>query len=483
MCDAPICTIRRDTLYQSLWLDPPCPEIGSLLRTRTISAAHDRGHGYRVEHHNESLLEHPANIANAGLAPVAVYALLERGFDVRVQLPSLRRLAPPQPCRNPHVAEFVHDNSHGVIIHDLHGHALVLACLDMAQALSDARIAFVCATRDAVNRLHAELTQRFTPVTLAFPNRCASPGARITIATPHGLGHRDVIGDPIDIVVFLDATQAGGENAQMMMYCSGRARLFGFLAQRRDVPPRIRDLVMAAFGPAEVTLPRIGYQGREVGVAWASITNGPVVREQATAYEAYQAGILSHPVRNRRIARLAEALVGNNPDTIRRICRRACTGQPCRTLIIVRDVDHAIVLRRRLPQWRLITARAVNVVGLSRQDRVVLDRGRSMLADNGRAIATLAGLPRVDLLDFDVVLWAAGGCDLPAFRPTQLMCPATTPRPLLWVDFHDGQHRELRIASGLRRLAYDARGWWPAGRMPIVARIQHFLARRPGGEA
>ena len=48
--------VRYDDERQLVWLDPECPEIEAMLGLRTIAAAHDPVHGYRLDRRLESLL-------------------------------------------------------------------------------------------------------------------------------------------------------------------------------------------------------------------------------------------------------------------------------------------------------------------------------------------------------------------------------------------------------------------------------------------
>jgi hypothetical protein len=54
---------------------------------------------------------------------------------------------------------------------------------------------------------------------------------------------------------------------------------------------------------------------------------------------------------------------------------------------------------------------------------------------------------------------------------------------LLLIDLDDRHHPLLRRWSRQRRGLYAQRGWFAPGMDPFQARVQQFLANRPGGEA
>ena len=234
----------------------------------------------------------------------------------------------PSPCKNRHVADLVHRYSHGLVRHRLGFGDLTDLCADLGHALQGARIAFIVRQSQKARQLHAVLTRQFGAVTLAFPDRCLNAGSRLTVATPYGLGHADVIADPIDVLVCLDAAEAAGEDGSMALAASGlaRTRLFGLIHEDEHLPPRIRDLVMAAFGPDEVSVPRLGCQRRPIKVAWIAISGGPQVTSTSPA-ALHRQGLVCHPVRNRRIAALGRALVTGDEGVIRRICPDAIEAE------------------------------------------------------------------------------------------------------------------------------------------------------------
>ena len=482
--DTPQRVVIHGSDDQTIRPNPNCPAIESLLQFRTTAASTDAAHGYRLDRIRLPMLGTSANIANGGLAEVVAYMLLNSGYEVETRRPSIRRLATPLESGNPHVMDFICRRTHGLIQHNLSDERVADLCADIAQSLHDARIAFVAVKEQDVWQLHHDLSTHFGRVTLALPDRCEDPERRLTVSTIYGLGHPDVIGDPFDIVIFMDAGEAVCENGQLALRGQGRARLFGLLRHDRELAPRLQDLIMAMFGPRHVTVPRLGYQDRQVEVAWCQVKGGPQLPGRLTGFALHRRGIVGHELRNRRIAKLAEGIVQRDEKAVKRICPSAgpiVSNVSGTTAIIVDGIEHGLELARLLPDWMLITDREVNLTGLSTRLRSVHDHHRGSTFHPG-VIVTTSGLGCVNLHQLGAVIWAGGGIGVPKLPANALMCSASEPYPLLWIDFHDAQHGELRRQSAKRRDAYLANDWFPIGELPVVGRIKRFLGDRPRGD-
>ncbi len=479
MSDDTTYTIHRDFQFRSISVEPSCHDVDELLSTTTIVAAAYRTHGYRLDRRQLSLMDQTAGQVNAGLTEIVAHAFRRQGHAVEIAPAWISHLDVPPDWLNPHVATFMHGHAQGVIRHHLDFDGLVLMCADIARAFPAAQIGFVEVTNPKAKHLHARLAQTFSRVTLALAGQCRDPGAQVAVLTPHGLAHADLVDYPFDVLVAIDAAEAAGEHGQIAMFAHGRARLYGLLRDDCVLAPRTSDLVMAMFGPQEVTVPAIGYQTRPVQVAWTRIRGGRVLAPHLDDVALYRHGIAGHSARNGRIVAIARALIKHSSPASD---SRAATQRPChrRTIVLCRNVEHGIELARRLRDWPLVTGSSVCTAGLSRKQHRVFNNCRAITLARGCAIATLTGVASMNLLDYDVVVWAVGGISVPTFGPRQLVCAATEERPLLWLDFVDQRHPGLLRGSHRRRRAYCDRGWFPVGTSPVDGRIGRFLAQRRG---
>ena len=278
----------------------------------------------------------------------------------------------------------------------------------------------------------------------------------MTVATAYGLAHPDIIGEKTDILIFLDAAAAIGELGQVAMFANGRARLFGLLDDRRPIAPRVDDLIVAAFGVQQVAVPRLGFERREVQTTWMRFSNPSFDRSCASG-DVHRRGVVFHGLRNRRLARLANALRTDNRAVLASFRGLAAMGAKTalRTLVVASNLEHAIALAGRLDGWPIWADEPVHIAGLTSSQRRIFEQRRGMIFVYDRVIATLARLPSIDMSLFDAVVWAAGGCGLPPLRSQQLLCPAGSPCPLLIVDCRDDHDSRLRRQSAARRAAYD----------------------------
>lgn len=478
--------IEYDDQYQAITISPPYPELAALFHARRFTASECEDHGYCLRRDSRGLLGIDSGVANAGLAPIVAYALLERGVTVQLGMPRVRPLAASTvqgQADNHHVARFLRENSHGTIRHRLSSADRAALCAEIAKTFPGARIAFAAASHEQARELYGCLASQGEPVTWADSVRCIRPGSRVIVATFAGLGQIEVIADPIDLLIFLEVSQAVGEYGQVAMLAHGRSRLFGFLDGAETISPYLRDLTMAAFGPCEVTVPSLGFSERRVETASLRV-DGPVVDDHLTGYRLYRHGIERHPVRNRRVAHLARALGASDYQRAHRLCPALpVSGDAVSigTAVLVNGIEHALELGRHLPGWSVIASEPIHTSGLSLKDRRQLAAIQREPKDPRRIIVTIPALSQIDLRNYGTVIWAAGGSGLPGVPREQLICPASDQHSLLWVDLRDGHHGELRRQATLRQQAYLAAGWFPVGQLPVVGRIRRFLAERPGG--
>jgi hypothetical protein len=197
-------------------------------------------------------------------------------------------------------------------------------------------------------------------------------------------------------------------------------------------------------------------------------------------------GVWHNGLRNRKVAQLARAFAGGDHAELDRLLpgsRSLVPMVPPRdVLVLVENVEHALALAQRLPDWVLLTGPDLHEDGLTPEQ---VGRLHTMpdpfRADPLHAVATTAALADMDVAQVDVLVRADGGTNLPPVTDEMLAEPAEGPeRPLLLVDMVDRQHPVLRRRSRSRQQAYEERGWFAAGIDTVQARVEHFLANRPG---
>jgi len=290
----------------------------------------------------------------------------------------------------------------------------------------------------------------------------------------------EVINHNPHILLYVDATEAITERGQVSLIGMEFARTFAFIRDDVALPPRVRDLVTAAFGVREASLPRLGYQARSVELAWLNVQAGAIAGTHAEPMQLLCQLVWHHPIRNRRISRLARGLaLGDSAilqDLLPEVAMAGSTAR--RTVVLTDSVEHAIEIVDSLAGWPLVVGGVVSVDGLNRRQQRVLATRRGNY-DGQTAVVTTAGLESLDLNCVDAVVWAGAG-PRPAPLPVHgLDCAVGTQHGLLLVDCRDRHHRVLRRWSRERLLGCCTQGWFPVGMHPIVGRIKNFLEQRP----
>lgn len=474
--------VRADLEHQTFHVEPPSPHIEAMLQTVQHVYREQPTAGFRLAGKPQPLIGTSSTVPHGGLASVVGYLLLCEGYDVEVIGPHVRPLEQlsvlegGQGAHNPHVIKFICDVTHGIIRHNLSAADVDRVCVEIASNLPRARIAFVSSQLARAEQLRSALEAPGLQVLFATAGRCENAETRVAVVTPTGLAHREVIPDPFDVLVFLDAAQVATERSQLAVLASGRARIFGFAAVRQFPALRIRHLMMAAFGPEEITIPCFGYRSCDTEVASIKITGGRPIRDSLTGAKLNRTGIVKNAVRNRRVAKLARALVEHNSEILESMC--PCVAEvvqgACATVVVCDNVEHAFELASMLPTWRIVLGED-ELAGLSGEQQQAIDSVPYDPFSTPKAIVTVAGLRSMDLSDFGAVVWAAGGMGMPTSAIVLPICQPDQPRRLLWIDCDDRFQQQLHRASRVRRQDYVDNGWFDVGRNAVVCRIEQFL--------
>ena len=130
------------------------------------------------------------------------------------------------------------------------------------------------------------------------------------------------------------------------------------LGDDRQMAPRDTDHIRSYFGFEELHIPAHGHHPLPVDVVFDRIVGGAAIPSGADPVTIHRSGIWRNPVRNRRIARLAQALHGNDQQALQRFQRVSQAigrREVRRVAVLVANVEHGLQIARKLPGWPLIT--------------------------------------------------------------------------------------------------------------------------------
>jgi hypothetical protein len=474
---------------QELFVESECGEVLSLLETMKHTVRVDRKHGTRLVPASEPLWQqfddHCTPHLPAGLAP-ALFALLgHAGYTVKNDrmtdtLPT--PLAEPDFGRAPDrpLLEFIQSHERGMILLDRSMVDPVGLIARIAQSFPTATFAVMGTRAEEVKQFAMGLRLHIRDVVWLTGKGCPTHPARVVISTPMGLGDNQVLLPERDIFVALDAVEAIGEPAQRALQYAQRARLFGLLDHARRPAPRDRDRIAAWFGFDSIFVPRLGFVDRPVAVAFARIDGGPRPVQNLEGTALKREGLWTHPVRNRRLARLAKVLARKSyPEIQEHFPAVAGLLEDVPTfptvVVLVESLDHALLLADLLPDWSILAGPSVTTAGLPARQVETLKRRRGDGAGPpSLAIATLTGIGAIDLGGLDVLIRADGGDGIPSALASIPIEGDKVANPLLLVDCDDRHRPELRRRSRRRREAYGERGWTVDG-VPAPSPLERFL--------
>jgi hypothetical protein len=430
--------------------------------------------------------DRPGSCCYAGLEPVVVEFLASAGIalswrqEERQELgaPELRRL---ESFAQPDLAliEFVARHTRGVVRY-LHGP------VELGRLVGQVAVAWpaakVLVIANLLQRAHGcwnSLVQLVPDAVLSTSRRPYEGGSRVVVATPGALGM--VTMGLCDFVFADDAVLATRGLHGERIVDAHRARLFGFLEVAAQPSPYEADLVVELFGFGSLTIPRHGHVERGVEVAWARIEGGPRLSAELDSLGLKRSGLWRHELRNRRIARLAEAVVNDHQrhaglsPTIA-AAMRGLAGRD--VVIVVEDVEHALALARYLPNWPVRVAQdslMLEGLPLEQIERLRHRRSWAQCAQRAGTIVTVSGLTPETVASADILIRADGGLGRLALPANALTMPWEDRRPLLLVDFLDRHNPRLRLQSRQRAAAYERQGWHRAGLDPEREAVVSFL--------
>jgi hypothetical protein len=348
------------------------------------------------------------------------------------------------------------------------------------------KIAAVARRHDDVLQFAKRLRAFLPGVTVLAGRGCPAQVERVTVSTYESLRHSahqvfDIAW--VDIVVALDAVEATLAVAMSWLSRAVRARLYGLVAADVDPAPLDRDHMTSLFGFAQITVPGHGCRERPVRVLRHPIRGGMRLPPGLAGVALQRRGLWRYRVRNSQAARLAAACAAGTAQAV--LGPAAADALPG-VVVLAANAEHALALAAKLPDdWLLLAGSDLYEEGLAPEQVRLLHRPTTPFrAGPLFAVTTPAVLANLDLSCAGVLVRADGGAGLPALAPEQLVEPDDGPaRPLFLVDFDDRHHPVLRRWARERREAYAERGWYGVGVDEVQARVEAFVAGRPGGRS
>jgi hypothetical protein len=488
---------------QGIVVQPPCAEVFAVLQTTKHVYASRRGFGGRTINFVRNLFKIEddfgglTTILPAGLESVAMHLLEKAGFEVsysvetvlpprEIALPDVvaaRRLGPVDKA----VLKLVHDNDHGLVRFMAGAVKPARLIAQVAMAFPGATIAVAAKRRADVRRLGRQLRKHLPGMVDVVDGPAPKRLKRVVVTTFLSLGEPAVEIEKLDILIVPDAAEALEANARFAIPHAERARLYAFLEIGRRLAPYDKDWVTAVFGLEDVVIPRHGFIRRPVEVVAVNFAGGQRLVADLETVSIKREGLWRHGLRNRRIAALACAVADADHARLRAewpavAARLASRRGPLKVTVLVENLEHALAIAGRLPDWPIKTGLHVATVGLPGRLAALLDKRRWAGAGTpARAIVTLAGLEGSGLWKLDVLVRADGGKHVPPALDNIVIRPSVhIIRPLLVADIDDRHHPRLRQWARQRRAAYMERGWIVDGVGPATT-VERFLASRPEG--
>ena len=494
----PVVTLERDG--QLVYIhDPECLGALEALATAKLVIAPGKGGGTKLVATREPLWER-ANVEAystflAGLEQVVHALLIAAGYSIRlvdVTCPGPTPLPPPDreaaaglgPVDGP-MLDFLHGNERGLILHGagIDPHRLAAEAI---LAFPAASFAIVAAKVDDARRFHQLYRRAIPGLCWASAASCLATVGRVVVSTPYGLAHNPIGFRERDVVIALDGVETLGERGRMALQDAARGRLFAMICRDRRLARRDRDQLVQLFGLEKVVVPAHGRVERAVEVAISRIDGGPRPSPRLGGVGLLREAVWGHPVRNRRVGLLAEALAAGDRHAVEArfptIAGAMADLPACPRIVVLADgLEHALALADELPGWPLVVGPDARAEGLPAHRVETLARCR-WVGPGGptQAIATLTGLGSIDLGKVDVLIRADGGAGLPSPLASITVGANDEARPLLLVDLADRHHPVLRRRGRARKDAYAAAGW-PIDGIPAPDALESFLASRPKG--
>ncbi|HEY7153223.1 MAG TPA: hypothetical protein VH575_04610 [Gemmataceae bacterium] len=356
-----------------------------------------------------------------GLEPVVRTLLTREGYKLEIIGRPLAPLPPPDPDRlkpwdvlDHPLLDGVRHQERALIRYAAHQVDAVHLIAQVALAWPAQKMAVVATRIDQGRQVRDRLrAYGINAVAVNSENQPPEVGP-VVVCTPAGLSHLPVNVAWLDIVLVLDAWEI---TSKLGMECIGHAwwaRLFGLLEEGARPAPLERDFLTALFGFHEVVIPRHGSRERIVQVLRYPIRGGMILPAKQDVLAAKRRGLWHHDVRNRHIAKMVRSFREGRHDIVQKMFPEAdarLTGSfSPDVVVLVENVEHALALSRRLPDWPVLTGLEVCKEGLPAEQatrfRPISPFGEARPL---YAIVTSTAIGTLDLTHVGVLVRADGG--------------------------------------------------------------------------
>jgi hypothetical protein len=440
----------------------------------------------------------------AGLGPVVTRHLQRAGVEVKFNghwiatLPAMRSLQMGGGPRDHSLLAAINSRSHLQLRHSPAVRPEDLAVM-IGRAWPSLRLVVGVARVDEARGLADALRGAGVHAALASHRHIPREDARVVVSTYGQLGRASIGIHDLDFLILADAVEALGIRPREFLdptYWAGSVRVprvIGMVPTGRRLAPSDRIGLIELCGPYAYDLAALGMVARPVTYSMTKVCGGRIVStlrqfgrrrrrpgqhvergqqpiSDPSVVDLLRAGIWRHPIRNRRLTRLARLVEAGDRATLAAdfpdVAAVDDLQLPAAVAVVVHGREHAHVLAARLPGWSVIDRGPAQAPGTNSEDRA---RG---------VIVTLDGLR--DLLAFDagVIIRADGGTGGLTLPPASMVGPpAVPPRPLLVVDCADRHHPELRRRARARQAAYRDAGWLLAGQDEVDVALDLILQR------
>lgn len=475
--------LRRDGQFVAVI--PAVPELRGQFAMKAHIGVADKAHGLRIVAEQDEVLLIPIELegqlclqAYAGLETRLETALLDAGYDVmhageRPALPPISDsdLAAAQAGFRA-MLQFVQSHNRGLIEYDPSRVQVESLIAQIAQAFPDTTILVLTTRKNDARRLGRCLRDAGLDLYVSLDGYEPEAGGpwRIVVTTYGGAGAGIANLRYRQLVLYPNADEVFCCGGTLGLDQLDQACIFGFRPANASPPREVRTLTAAIFGDEVVTVLRPDVPARTVDVVFLpSRVQAPVLAgEDDRALRERLAW--QHPVRNRRIARVARLLAKNDQDLDRSFPDLAAKLDPYgwhRVAVLVGSVEQGLELKKYLSDWPLLVAKGFAPEGLSNSQLAKLHEQPGKYWDlSAPAIVTPGALPEAG--HFSGIVRADAGTGCPPLGEERL-ARGERPSPVLIVDFDDRHHPVLRRWTRERKTAYRSHGWRVEGGPDIPA--------------
>jgi len=476
--------LRRDGQFVAVI--PAVPELQGRFAMKAHIGVADKAHGLRIVAEQDEVFLIPIELegqlclqAYAGLEPRLETALLDAGYDLvhtweRPTLPSISEshLAAAQAGFRA-MLKFVQQHNRGLIEYDPSHVRVESLVAQIAQAFPETKILVLTTRKNDARRLGRCLRDAgLNPYVSLDGYEPDAGGPRRIVVTTYGGAAAGIANIRYrQLVLYPNADEVFCYGGRLGLGQLDRACIFGFRPANATPPREVRTSTAAIFGDEVVTVLRPDVPARTVDVVFLpSRVQAPVLAgEDDRAVRERLAW--QHPVRNRRIARVARLLAGNDQNfdsTFPDLAAKLDQYGWHRVAVLVSSVEQGLELKKFLPDWPLLVAKGFAPEGLSNSHLAKLHEQPGKYWDlSAPAIVTPGALPEAGC--FSVIVRADAGSGCPSLGKEQRLARGERPSPLLIVDFDDRHHPVLRRWARERKMAYRSHGWRVEGGPDIPA--------------